>query len=284
MKKIRQAELKKNLTKKRSWLFHSREQFIGFLFFLLIISVSFWIVNTLLHWMNNPEQAVLSQLAVTGDRQYTTNDDIREAVLALGLPDTFVGQDVDAIRQEVLRIPWIKQVSVRKQWPDKLNINVVEYRPMAYWNDAFLLDQQGVLFSLPQNRIVDKTLPSLYGPENTESNVLAMYQHLKEVLYQQFLMGHTLLIINSINVNERYSWSLKLKPCKKMVKYQVVNHLVCESDQYIKVILGREDLENRLERFILLYPKIKEQTASDEIIDVVDLRYNNGASVQRNKL
>ncbi|MCO6524986.1 MAG: FtsQ-type POTRA domain-containing protein [Candidatus Schmidhempelia sp.] len=284
MKKIRQAELKKNLTKKRSWLFHSREQFIGFLFFLLIISVSFWIVNTLLHWMNNPEQAVLSQLAVTGDRQYTTNDDIREAVLALGLPDTFVGQDVDAIRQEVLRIPWIKQVSVRKQWPDKLNINVVEYRPMAYWNDAFLLDQQGVLFSLPQNRIVDKTLPSLYGPENTESNVLAMYQHLKEVLYQQFLMGHTLLIINSINVNERYSWSLKLKPCKKMAKYQVVNHLVCESDQYIKVILGREDLENRLERFILLYPKIKEQTASDEIIDVVDLRYNNGASVQRNKL
>lgn len=284
MKKIRQAEPKKNLTKKRAWLFHTREQFIGFIFFLVIIGVSFWIVNTLLNWMNNPEQAVLSQLSVTGDRQYTTDDDIREAVLALGLPDTFIGQDVDAIRQEVLRIPWIKQVSVRKQWPDKLIINVVEYRPVAYWNDAFLLDEQGLLFSLPQNRITNKPLPSLYGPENTEGNVLAMYQYLKQLLYRQLLVDHTLLVIHSINVNERYSWTLKLKPCIQIANNATANQLICENEQYMKVILGREQIEHRLNRFILLYPKIKAQTASDEIIDVVDLRYNNGASVQRNKL
>lgn len=46
---------------------------------------------------------------------------MRKAILDLGLPNTYIGQNVDSIQQEILRLPWIQQVSVRKQWPDNFS-------------------------------------------------------------------------------------------------------------------------------------------------------------------
>ncbi|STM08208.1 cell division protein FtsQ [Escherichia coli] len=43
------------------------------------------------------------------------------SILALGEPGTFMTQDVNIIQTQIeQRLPWIKQVSVRKQWPDEL--------------------------------------------------------------------------------------------------------------------------------------------------------------------
>ena len=50
------------------------------------------------------------------------------------------------------RLPWIKQVSVRKQWPDELKIHLVEYVPIARWNDQHMVDADGNSFSVPRER------------------------------------------------------------------------------------------------------------------------------------
>ena len=42
-------------------------------------------------------------------------------------------QDVNIIQQQIERMPWIRQVTVRKQWPDELKIHLVEYVPFTRW-------------------------------------------------------------------------------------------------------------------------------------------------------
>ncbi len=60
----------------------------------------------------------------------------------------------------------------QKQWPDELKIHLVEFVPMARWNDQHMVDAQGNSFSVPAARTSQQVLPMLYGPEGSESEVL----------------------------------------------------------------------------------------------------------------
>ena len=118
----------------------------GILFLLTVLTtvlVSGWVV---LGWMEDAQRLPLSKLVLTGERHYTRNDDIRQSILALGEPGTFMTQDVNIIQTQIeQRLPWIKQVSVRKQWPDELKIHLVEYVPIARWNDQHMVDRKSVV-------------------------------------------------------------------------------------------------------------------------------------------
>ncbi|MBF3332737.1 FtsQ-type POTRA domain-containing protein, partial [Leptospira borgpetersenii serovar Ballum] len=114
-----------------------------------------------LGWMEDAQRLPLSKLVVTGERHYTRNDDIRQSILALGAPGTFMTQDVNIIQNQIERLPWIKQASVRKQWPDELKIHLVEYVPIARWNDQHMIDTDGTSFSVPSDRASKQTFPLL---------------------------------------------------------------------------------------------------------------------------
>lgn len=154
----------------------------GILFLLTVLCtvfVSGWVV---LGWMEDAQRLPLSKLVLTGERHYTRNDDIRQAILALGAPGTFMTQDVNIIQSQIERLPWIKQASVRKQWPDELKIHLVEYVPIARWNDQHMVDAEGNTFSVPSDRIGKQVLPMLYGPEGSASEVLQGYREMGQVL------------------------------------------------------------------------------------------------------
>lgn len=275
MKQVRQAAHRREGKKKRYLLiFRSTEQLAGFLFFIMIVFVSAWIVQSVKNWMEDPEQMVLSQLTLSGEYTYTTEDDLREAILGLGLPNTYIGQDVNDIQQEILRFPWVKQVSVSKQWPDKLIVYIEEYKPEFYWNDLFLLDKEGNVFSVPLDRITDLKLPRLYGPEGKAKSALEIYYKLDE-LSKKLANNQLALHIKSAITDERNAWQLMVKQC--------IGDF-CEENQEIKLMLGNENVEQRYQQFIKLFPEIQSKTPKDERITVADLRYENGISVQREKM
>ncbi|MGU0161441.1 FtsQ-type POTRA domain-containing protein [Escherichia coli] len=92
----------------------------------------------------------------------------------MGEPGTFMTQDVNIIQTQIeQRLPWIKQVSVRKQWPDELKIHLVEYVPIARWNDQHMVDAEGNTFSVPPDRTSKQVLPMLYGPEGSANGSVA---------------------------------------------------------------------------------------------------------------
>ncbi|PQL01284.1 cell division protein FtsQ [Pantoea ananatis] len=227
----------------------------GIVFLLMVMGVMIAGGLVVLKWMNDASRLPLSKLVVTGQLHYTTHDDIRQAILSLGSPGTFMSQDVNVIQQQIERLPWIKQVSVRKQWPDELKIHLVEFTPVARWNDSHMVDSDGVSFSVPANRMGKETLPMLYGPEGSEKEVLAGYHSMDDVLKAR---KFTLKVAS---MTARRSWQL-----------------VTSDD--VRIELGRTDTMKRLNRFIELYPVLLQQGQNEhKRINSVDLRYDSGASV-----
>ncbi len=230
-------------------------QLAGVIFLLMVLGTILWSVWAVIGWMQDANRLPLSQLVVTGERHYTTNDDIRQAILALGSPGTFMTQDVNVIQQQIERLPWIKQVSVRKQWPNELKIHLVEYVPVAHWNDLHMVDADGKSFSIPVERVVKQKMPLLYGPEGSEQDVLQGYQSMSQTL------SAGKFTLKAVAMSARHSWQVTL-------------------DSDIRLELGRDDRMGRLQRFIELYPKLQQQAEADKKrISYVDLRYDTGASV-----
>ncbi|WP_437889037.1 cell division protein FtsQ [Phytobacter sp. V91] len=227
----------------------------GIIFLLVVLSTvlaSSWVV---LGWMDDAQRLPLSKLVVTGDRHYTRNDDIRQSILALGAPGTFMTQDVNIIQSQIERLPWIKQASVRKQWPDELKIHLVEFVPIARWNDQHMMDTDGNAFSVPADRTSKQVLPMLYGPEGSESEVLQGFRDMGQVLAKDKFT------LKEAAMTARRSWQLTL-------------------NNDIKLNLGRGDAMKRLARFVELYPVLQQQAQVDgKEISYVDLRYDSGAAV-----
>ncbi|PIJ49752.1 cell division protein FtsQ [Erwinia sp. OLTSP20] len=227
----------------------------GIIFLLLVIAVMLAAGVVVVKWMNDASRLPLSRLVVTGQTHYTTNDDIRQAILSLGAPGTFMSQDVNVIQQQIERLPWIKQVSVRKQWPDELKIHLVEYVPVARWNDLHMVDAEGKSFSIPASRVGKDTLPMLYGPEGSEQEVLEGYRQMRD------LLAVSKFTLKAAAMTARRSWQLTL------------------SDD-TRLELGRDDANRRIKRFIELYPVLQQQAQSqNKRISYVDLRYDSGAAV-----
>ena len=220
----------------------------GILFLLTVLTtvlVSGWVV---LGWMEDAQRLPLSKLVLTGERHYTRNDDIRQSILALGEPGTFMTQDVNIIQTQIeQRLPWIKQVSVRKQWPDELKIHLVEYVPIARWNDQHMVDAEGNTFSVPPERTSKQVLPMLYGPEGSANEVLQGYREMGQMLAKDRFT------LKEAAMTARRSWQLTL-------------------NNDIKLNLGRGDTMKRLARFVELYPVLQQQAQTDgKRISYVDL-------------
>lgn len=227
----------------------------GMIFLLMVLCTIFFSGWVVLNWMDNAQRLPLSKLVLTGERHYTSNDDIRQAILSLGAPGTFMSQDVDTIQTQIEHLPWIKQASVRKQWPDELKIHLVEYVPLARWNDQHMVDAEGNSFSVPAERSSKQVLPMLYGPEGSEKEVLQGYRTMSAEL------AKGKLTLKEAAMTARRSWQLTLS-------------------NDVKLNLGRDDTMKRLARFIELYPALQQQAQGDEkLVSYVDLRYDSGAAV-----
>lgn len=227
----------------------------GILFLLLVLGVMSAGGYVVVRWMNDASRLPLSKLVVTGQMHYTTNDDIRQAILSLGAPGTFMSQDVDVIQQQIERLPWIQQASVRKQWPDELKIHLVEYVPVARWNDLHLVDANGKSFSVPANHLGKEKMVMLYGPEGSEAEVLAGWHQMDAMLAAGKFK------LKAASMTARRSWQLVL-------------------DDDTRLELGRNEDMKRLKRFIQLWPTLQQQAqAENKRIGYVDLRYDSGAAV-----
>lgn len=248
-----QAVLKKarNIKKKKR-IFRDYQPFLGIIFFWILLVVlciaSYWAIEQVKRTYSYP----LSTLLLTGERRFTTKKDIQQAILSTGIAHSFMEEDVHLLQQAIKRFPWVKQVYVRKHWPDKLDIHVTDYVPIAVWNDLHLLDHEGKIFSVPHDRMTHERLVLLYGPEGSEQDTLASY-----LTMDQLLSAHQ-FHLKMAEMSARRSWQLIL-------------------DNEIRLEIGKVHMMSRLKRFIELYPFFENHP--DQRIDYIDLRYKNGAAV-----
>lgn len=214
---------------------------------LVFFALTVIATGVFVEWLVDPAHSPLSQVQIQGEFKHLDRAAL-ETALAPMLDKGFFNIDVAAIQAQVISRPWVDRATVRRVWPDRLAIHIVEQHPVARWGEGSLLNPRGEVFSPALFKTVE-TLPLLSGPEGHAAEVLARYQRINDRLKS---LG---LVVVELHQDARRSWRLILS-------------------NGTAVALGRTDTEQRLARFIRVYPSILA-TASRAVLRV-DLRYSNG--------
>lgn len=166
---------------------------------------------------------------------------------------SFFAIDTQKIQQTILSNPWAANVAIRKIWPNNLLITIQEQRPAARWGLHAFINQNGQLFT-PSDGINNAyQLPLLSGPQQDLNKV---WQHFQA--YNQ-LLAPLQLSVSQLHESTDGCWRLQLS-----------NNL--------PVILGCEEPDQRLERFVALYPHLIADHPGQP--QYVDLRYQHGMAIK----
>lgn len=198
------------------------------------------------------DKTPIRSYALTHKTQFTTNSDIRETLAKNPILKGYFAQDIQEIKDKLMQLPWIKDVVVRKFYPDRLSISIVEHKPVAVWNNIYYISEQGTVFSLPPDRFDKTGLPIMFGPDSESKEVLKAWGRIQSELASRNLS------LKSLAMDNRGSWSVTLS-------------------NNIELRLGRGEWTSKIDRFIMIFPQI--EIPEGQRLAYVDLRYEHGASI-----
>jgi len=191
-------------------------------------------------------------VTVVGDVGHLDVDSLR-ARLEGRIVGNFFSVDLGAVRRRIEGMPWVRRAAVRREWPDRLVVEIEEHRVLARWSDRRLVNTHGELFEGE----TDAPVPQLGGPPGAEGEVARRYLAFREVVAP--LATEPVQVI----LTARFAWQVKL-----------ANGIVLELGRDD----GREQPEARLARFVSAYPRVA--TRLDRQPDHIDLRYPNGFAIR----
>ncbi|RJX74402.1 cell division protein FtsQ [Vibrio sinensis] len=227
-----------------------RKHAVGGAFLLVVTLLIGSLLYSTISWMWDDQRLPLSKIVLQGDLKYVSAADVQRAFGHLEHVGTFMSQDVDTLQQTIESIPWVSHASVRKQWPDTVKVFLTEYHAEAIWNGNALLNDQGVIFNGDIGELEGDRV-KLYGPENTSKDVLTVWHEISPKFKALDLT------ITSLVLNDRRAWQIIL-------------------DNGIRLELGKESLQERIDRFVYLYKNLDSKA---QRVSYIDLRYDTGAAV-----
>jgi len=199
-------------------------------------------------WMMKPTTLPIKQVHIEGEFLRLDTNRMQELV-SDKVRGGFFNINVAAIRNTLMALPWVKEVSVHRIWPDGLRVVVNEQTAVVKWNETGLLNDQGHYFA-PEKDSFPNGLPMLEGPEDSQELLLKRLKLLKQ------FYG---LSVVRLRLNERRAWQFQL-------------------DSGLSVVLGRKDFENRIDRFVHVVIKNMGEKLSQA--REIDMRYTNGFAVR----
>ncbi|WP_391088226.1 cell division protein FtsQ/DivIB [Vibrio sp. NH-UV-68] len=227
-----------------------KEHAVGGSFLLVVLLLIGSLLYSTISWMWDDQRLPLSNIVLQGELHYVSALDVQRAFAQLGHVGTFMSQDVNVLQQVAESIPWVSHASIRKQWPDTVKVFLTEHHAQAIWNGNALLNDQGHIFDGDIGKL-DQERVKLYGPAETNQEVLSIWRDISP----KFTALN--LTITSLVLNDRRAWQIIL-------------------DNGIRLELGKESLQERIERFVFLYKNLGSDT---QRVSYIDLRYDTGAAI-----
>lgn len=222
------------------------QRLISLLSIVLTIFGLYWLWQEI----NNPQKMPVQVVEVVSAYRHVTEPELKNILLPY-VNMSFFGVNVVALRERLIKLPWISDASIQLIWPDKVRIQLSEQQVIARWGDKDVFNTKGQLFT-PEPSSIPKDLPQLLGPEGSEKKILQAFENMGRML-----QGIDVRIAQ-ITLSERFSWSLRL-------------------NNGVTVLLGREDPLKRLERFVTIYPQV---FANNNVKALrIDMRYPSGMAV-----
>ncbi len=196
-----------------------------------------------------PRLLPVRMIEVQGELHHHSSQQLRETLVER-LNGGFLTADLADLKRAAEELAWVGGASIRRVWPDRLQVRVNEHKPVARWKGDGLVTADGVVFR-PSTGTIPAGLPMLEGDEQRAPELVQRYLQWRD---QLMLAGH---LIDTLAVDARGAWRLGLVSRARLE-------------------LGNSDIEARLARFIGAAPQLDAAGRAE----VVDLRYSNGFAVR----
>jgi len=191
----------------------------------------------------------LREVKVDGELNHVTREQVK-LIVGRYIQGNFFTLDLQKTRDAFEKLPWARNVSVRRRWPDRLEVVVEEHKELARWGNIALVNTYGELFHAAS----DSDLPVFFGPGDGVREVAEHYGK-----YSQ-LIAATGMKVSELALTPRRAWQIK-------------------TDKDLVIELGREEMDARLEKFARVYQTTLAGLGGN--VKYADLRYPNGFAVRR---
>jgi cell division protein FtsQ len=200
-------------------------------------------------------------IVVSGDVSHNNAVTLR-ANVAPRMSGTFFSVDLSRVRAAFEAVPWVRHATVRREFPNRLQVVLQEHRAVAYWGsegELRLINSFGEVFEANAGEIEQEMLPRLNGPQGQSAEVLTMYRTLTP-LFEQMDMP-----VDELSLSVGGSWRVEL-----------------ESGAAIE--LGRggvAELSERVRRFLSTLTQVTSRYARQPgALESADLRHENGYAIR----
>jgi len=156
---------------------------------------------------------------------------------------------MEAIRTAARQVPWVREATVRREYPDAVEIRLQAHTAFARWNEHDLVSDRGAVFTAGD----PGKLPRLRGPEGSAARMVAEYPLVAAELAP---LGSP---VRELVLTARGGWHATL-------------------DSGLVIALGRGDWKPRAQRLAAAWPKLSEDLRASEY---ADLRYPGGFALKR---
>jgi len=203
--------------------------------------------------------------------RYVSPASVRTAI-AGQLTGNFFTVDLRQARQAFESVPWVRRASVRRVWPNALQVTLEEEQPLAYWNDGQLLNVWGEAFTANLGELEDEPLmPHLVGPPGSETLVAQRYA--------QLMRGFAPLavVVNRLELTPRYAWQASLSNgmTLELGRDPQADSPQTNAPRTDPAQADASDFTTRINRFVQAWPEVLQALAGREVTHA-DLRHTNG--------
>ena len=233
--------------RKEPWTLFRLVNLIPLVLLALVIAIMVW----LWHRMQNPREYPIRHVKISTIGQYVDPKIIKHLIKE-SVEGGFFSLNIQQIKNTLLNNAWIKSVSIRRVWPNSLDVTITEQQPYARWGAAGVVSRDGNVF-YPNAKTIPANLPVINAPMSVKDNAMSSFADFNHLLQPLGLQ------IMKLIVTQRLAWTVQL-------------------NNGIQVNLCRNNTENRFNNFVKLYPQLIGNKAQD--IVSVSLCYPNGLAVK----
>ena len=203
----------------------------------------------LLSWASSKSYFAVRQVKVVAP-VVEVDPGLLESAIRTELRGTFFSISPARARATLKKLPWVRDVSVKRRWLLALDVSVDEHRAVGYWGDSDLLSDRGEVFRAGSRA----PMPKFDGPIAAAPEVLARFQEAKLALAPHGLD------VKSLVMSPRGAITLT-------------------TGTDVQIEFGREHFGERLARFAALYQSWPAGYRSG--LARVDMRYKAAVAVAR---
>lgn len=181
--------------------------------------------------------------------------ELEQSVIRARLNDSalrgILSTNLSELLGELTELQWVRDISVRRVWPDTVQVALHRQAPVAAWGRDAYVSASGALLPLPDQHV---DVPAFHVSLATPQQTMRVYRLVEQLAQREGLS------LAELHQDQQGEWRAVM------------------SQSGLSIFLGSQQISERMIRFLEVYAK--ELKHSVRPVRYVDLRYASGAAVK----